>query len=278
MSFAIRTNVILQIALCFASGLIVASAERDAFAHGSGGDLAVFSTGNQVDVGFALLDDDDINQVFFDPNDSVFQAVLAPLAPFIPFDLGAPEPGWDANEGELPPSSTITPMVISLQYWNGTGPVSFAPAAGVSGGFYEPTFVANNQGGFHKHFIFGLADLTADALPIPAGVYLAKLKASVTGLVDSNPFYEVVLVDPLITLSADPEGAAESLGVAVFDYVADPRTNPPPMFGGKSFVYFADAIRYAESLVPEPTTLMLATIAIAGVPTRRHRRHGACEC
>ena len=162
-----HVKLIARVVLCLVIGIFVAFAGKEVFAHGSGGDLAVFSTGNKVDVGFALLDDDDINQVFFDPNDSVFQAVLAPLAPFIPFDLGAPEPGWDANEGELPPSSTITPMVMSLQYWNGTGPVSFAPAAGVSGGFYEPTFVANNQGGFHKHFIFGLADLTADALPDP---------------------------------------------------------------------------------------------------------------
>jgi hypothetical protein len=265
-----RCLSLTRISLCFVVNIIVASSAQETFAHGSGGDLAVFSTGNKVDVGFALLDDDDINQVFFDPNDSVFQAVLAPLAPFIPFDLGAPEPGWDANEGELPPSSTITPMVTSLQYWNGTGPVSFAPATGVAGGFYEPTFVANNQGGFHKHFIFGLDDLTADGQPIPAGVYLAKLKASVTGLVDSDPFYEVVLVDPLIINSADPEGAAENLGVAIFDHVADPQMNPVPMVGGKSFGYFADAIRYAESLVvPEPTTCSLATVVIAALLVRR---------
>jgi hypothetical protein len=249
---------------------------RQLFGHGSGGDLAVLSTGNQVDVGFALLDDDDINQVFFDPNDSVFQAVLAPLAPFIPFDLGSPEPGWDANEGELPASSTITPMVVSLEYWNGTGLVSFAPAAGVSAGFFEPTFVANNQGGFHKHFIFGLDDQTADGQPIASGVYLAKLKATVTGLVDSNPFYEVVLVDPLVLNSPDAEGAAETLGLAVFDYLANPQTTPPPVFGGKSFTYYADAIRYAESLVPEPGTMALAAMALAGLAARgcRARRYG----
>jgi hypothetical protein len=262
---------IIRIVLVAMSAIGLLAPAGQLFAHGSGGDLAVFSTGNKVDVGFALLDDDDINQVFFNPNDSVFQAVLAPLAPFIPFDLGSPEPGWDANEGELPPSSTITPMVTALQYWNGSGPVSFAPAGGVSAGFYEPTFIANNQGGFHKHFIFGLADLTADAQPIPDGVYLATLKASVTGLVDSDPFYEVVLVEQLVTNHTDPEGAAETLGLAVFDYLADPQTNPPPTFGGESFLFYADAIRYAESLVPEPGTVSLAAMAVIGMFARRRR-------
>jgi hypothetical protein len=167
--------------------------------------------------------------------------------------------------------ATITPMVTSLHYWNGTGPISFAPATGVSAGFYEPTFFANNQGGFHKHFIFGLDDLTADGQPIPDGVYLAQLKARVTGLVDSTPFYEVVLVDQSIVNSADPEGAAESLGVAVFDYVADPQMNPVPMFGGKSFAYFADAIRHAESLIPEPATCALAAMAFVALPARCRR-------
>jgi hypothetical protein len=271
MKFAFDKNPTNRITLCVLGTMLLLLRPSELFAHGSGGDLAVFSTGNKVDVGFALLDDDDINQIFFDPNDSVFQAVLAPLAPFIPFDLGSPEPGWDANEGELPPSSTITPMVTALQYWNGSGPVSFAPAGGVSAGFYEPTFVANNQGGFHKHFIFGLADLTADALPIPDGVYLATLKGSVTGLVDSDPFYEVVLVDQLVTNHADPEGAAETLGLAVFDYLADPQTNPPPTFGGKSFLFYADAIRYAESLVPEPGAVSLAAVAMLGFVSWRRR-------
>jgi hypothetical protein len=274
MRITFDNDFFIRVTLRVLSAVAVVAPAGYVFAHGSGGDLAVFSTGNQVDVGFALLDDDDINQVFFDPNDSVFQAVLAPLGPFIPFELGSPEPGWDANEGELPPSSTITPMVTSLQYWNGTGPVSFAPASGVSAGFFEPTFIANNQGGFHKHFIFGLSDLTLDPLPIPDGVYLATLKASVTGLADSNPFYEVVLVDQLVLNDADPEGAAETLGLAVFSYVADPVANPVPMFGGKSFGFFADAIRHAESLIPEPATCWLTAIALAGMLARRRGRCG----
>jgi hypothetical protein len=271
MSCNFDTRRMAHVAAGAAMYVAVALTSSSALAHGSGGDLAVFSTGNKVDVGFALLDDMDINQVFFDPNDSVFQAVLAPLAPFIPFDLGAPEPGWDANEGELPAFSTITPMVMSLQYWNGVGPVSFAPASGVSAGFYETSVVANAGGGFHKHFIFGLDDLTADGQPIADGVYLAQLKASVTGLEDSDPFYEVVLVDQLVTTAADPEGAAEALGLAVFDYLAAPQTTPAPSFGGKDFMFFANGIRHAESLVPEPSAIVLLAFAAAGAAGRRRR-------
>ena len=261
----------LSIAMGLAS-LITFGAAPAVFAHGSGGDIAVFTTAGQADVGYALLDDDDIHQIAFDPNDSVFQAVLVPLVgapPFIPYDLASTEPGYDANEGALPAVAEIRWNLQELQYWNGVGAPSFATAVGVSGGYAPQPVLTTVDGGFHSHQHFGLEDLTADAQPIADGVYLAKFTVSVSGLTDSEPFYMVSLVESTVNSAADPIAMAEEIGEAVIGFMADPSSGAP-VVAGKDYSFYASAIQHAESLtVPEPTTLALVAMLAACVPARR---------
>lgn len=253
----------------------VALAACHALGHGGGGDIAVFETAGQVDVGFAVLDDNDIEQVAFDPNDRVFQAILTPLAgapPFIPWDFGSSEPGFDANEGDLPAEAEIGWNVLSIQHWDGVGELAFSPATGVEGGYAPQPDLTDTLGGFHAHPTFGLSDLTDDLLPLPDGVYLTELSVSVTGLADSDPFYLVALVDGVVNAQPDPVAAAESLGEAVRDFL-DPQTIDPgfgaPTLGGKNFGFYAEAIQYAESLViPEPGAAALLLTALGFASTR----------
>lgn len=259
---------------CFALlalGVSLLSVPR-VYGHGGGGDIAVFETAGQVDVGFAILDDDDIEQIAFDPNDSVFQAILTPLtgAPaFIPWDFGSSEPGYDANEGQLPAEAEVRWNVQSLGYWDGVGAAAFTPASGVEGGYAPQPFLTDSLGGFHAHATFGLTDLTDDLLPLPDGVYLAELTVSVTGLADSDPFYLVAMVDSVVSSQADPIAAAEALGESTRDYLSGATTSLP-MLDGKNFSFYADAIQYAESLtVPEPGSALLLSLALVACPRRR---------
>ena len=260
----------LSIAMSLAS-LTACGAGPEALAHGSGVDIAVFTTGGKADVGYAKLDDDDIVQIEFDPNDSVFQAVLVPLVPnpIIPYDLSSSEPGYDANEGALPALAEIFWNLQELTYWDGVGAPSFTPAAGVSGGYAPQPVITQASGGFHAHEHFGLKDLTAEGQPIPNGVYLAKFTISVSGLADSDPYYMVSLVESTVNGAANPVALAEEIGEAVIAFMEDPSSGAP-IVGGKDFSFYASAVRHAEALtVPEPATLALVAMLAACVPVRR---------
>ena len=244
-----------------------------AFGHGGGGDIALFMTDGQVDIGFAVLDDDDITQVEFDPNDHVFQAVFTPLPPsalLYPWEIGADEPGFDSNEFDLPGNAEVSFNVLSISYWDGDGEVSFSPASGVTGGYFHPDpYFTDSQGGFHEHPFFGFSDLTDDGQPIPDGVYLTEMTVSVTGLLDSESFYLVGLIDEEVNSIYDAEGleaatnAAAGLGEATQAYMDDPLSGAPTL-GGGDFTYYADAIRYAEA-IPEPASaaMLAATVTFA---------------
>jgi hypothetical protein len=260
----------LSIAMGLAT-LTVCSVATEAFAHGSGGDIAVFTTNGKADVGYAKLDDDDIEQIEFNPNDSVFQAVLVPLVanPIIPYDLSSTEPGYDANEGDLPAFAEIFWNLQELSYWDGVGAPTFSAATGVSGGYAPQPVITQASGGFHAHEHFGLEDLTADGQPIPDGVYLAKFTISVDGLADSDPYYMVSLAESLVNEAADPIALAEQIGEAVIASLQDPSSGAP-VVAGKDFSFYAQAIQHAELLaVPEPTSLALVAMLAAFVPARR---------
>ena len=142
--------------------LILAGSNTPTHGHGAGGDIALFSTNGQVDVGFAILDDDDITQEFFDPDENVFSLVLLPVAqpnPIVPWDFGSSEPGFDANEGELPPEADISYNLLDLWYWDGADPnhVNFTSALGIQGGTAPRPEKSFASGGFHSHPLFGVA-------------------------------------------------------------------------------------------------------------------------
>lgn len=237
-----------------------------AFGHGGGGDIALFTTEGQVDVGFAVLDDDDINQVLFDPNDRVFSSIVVPQVLF-GFSMGSTEPGFDANEGQLPQDADIQLTTTSVRYWDGSGSVEFADAMDVSAKFEPSTMQTDSLGGFHAHPLFGLSGT------VDNGVYLTELTVGATGLADSDSFYLVSLVDDIIASHADPETAGEELGELVRNYQADPAQ--APIFGGKDFSYFGDAVQHVETqVVPEPAGYSMTVLSLLILATlRKRRRH-----
>jgi hypothetical protein len=263
--------------------LVVAATADELFAHGAGGDIAIFTVpgDSKVHVGFAVLDDMDIDHIFFDPNDKVFQAILIPrtpsLLPPIPYAIGSTEPGFDANENELPALKVLTWNTLELRYWDGNGAVNFGPATGINGGYAPQPFTTFADGGFHSHATFGLCSDSASNcadVPVPNGVYLAQMSVSVDGLDDSDPYYFATLVDDQLYTGNEEMDVenSDAVGELVRAYLADPGSAPEPIFNGKSYKYFADAIAYAESLViPEPSAIALVAIVLLGVLAGRTR-------
>ncbi len=246
-----------------------------ACAHGGGGDIAVFETAGKVDVGFAVLDDQDIQQVSFDPNQRVFQAVLTTVTPpFDPWmDYSSSEPGFDANEGDLPSDAEIQWNLLSISHWDGSGTPNFSPVAAIEAGYSpnpwpQPT---DYQGGFHAHPNFGLGDM-ADGSSLPDGVYLAELSISVDTLEDSDPFYLVALVDQTINSEPDDDAivaAAELVGQLTRDYLEDASADEPE-FAGKNLKFYADAIQHVEALaIPEPSSMWLMLLSLGILAQRR---------
>jgi hypothetical protein len=280
-SHMIRSRLIsfaLQFAAAVTAGVIVANTTRVVLAHGAGGDIGLWSTtvpgGEKIDVGFAELDDDDIHHIFFDRHDEVFNNILLPRTPTaippIPWTLGTQEPGLDANEGELAPVQPLTLNVQQLTYWNGSGAVNFGPLPpGVSGGYAPQPSLTFADGGHHSHPIVGIMGGGT-----PNGVYLFKVIAHVNTMIDSDPYYKVSLVDTALYTGDNDQNAenAEALGELVRAYVADPVNSPPPVFMGKDYTYYANAIIYAETLpIPEPATLTLLAVALLAAFGGRRR-------
>jgi hypothetical protein len=272
VTFAVRFAAAIVVAL------VVANASSVAWAHGAGGDIGLWSVttpaGEKIDVGFAELDDDDINHIFFDRRDEVFNNILLPRTPTalppIPWTLGSPEPGLDANEGELAPVQPLTLNLQDIKYWSGSGPISFGPVpAGLTAGYAPQPSLTFADGGHHSHPIFGI-----QGGGTPDGVYLATVTVHINTMIDSDPYYKVALVDQaLYTGDPDMDAAnAEALGELVRAYLEDPMNNPEPVFLGKNYKYYADAISYAETLpVPEPGTIALLAIALLGTFSARRR-------
>lgn len=276
-------SFVVRVAALIAVALIVANAASIAMAHGSGGDIGLWSittpAGQKIDVGFAELDDDDIHHIFFDRQDEVFNNILLPrtptVIPNIPWTLGSQEPGLDADEGELAPVQPLTLNVQELTYWDGSGAVNFGPVpAGLTGGYAPQPSLTFADGGHHSHPVVGI-----QGGGTPNGVYLFKVTAHINTMIDSDPYYKVSLVDTALYTGSNDENAdnAEALGELVRAYVADPINTPPPVFMGKDYTYYANAILHAESLpIPEPGAVALLAIGLLATGSIRCRNIWSC--
>jgi len=273
----------VRVAALIAVALIVVNAASNAMAHGAGGDIGLWSittpAGQKIDVGFAELDDDDIHHIFFDRQDEVFNNILLPrtptVIPNIPWTLGSQEPGLDADEGELAPVQPLTLNVQELTYWDGSGAVNFGPVpAGLTGGYAPQPSLTFADGGHHSHPVVGI-----QGGGTPNGVYLFKVTAHINTMIDSDPYYKVSLVDTALYTGSNDENAdnAEALGELVRAYVADPINTPPPVFMGKDYTYYANAILHAESLpIPEPGAVALLAMGLLATASIRRRNIWSC--
>jgi hypothetical protein len=278
MSRTYSIKLVVRIAAAIAVAIVIANTSAVALAHGAGGDIGLWSFpvpgGQKIDIGFAELDDDDIHHIFFDRSDEVFNNILLPRTPTavppIPWTLGTQEPGLDANEGELAPVQPLTLNVQELTYWDGSGAVNFGPLpAGLSGGYAPQPSLTFADGGHHSHPIVGIMGGGT-----PNGVYLFKVNAHINTMIDSDPYYKVSLVDTALYTGDNDQNAenAEALGELVRTYLADPVNNPAPVFMGKDYTYYANAIAYAETLpIPEPGAVALLVLAWLGMLGSRRR-------
>ena len=201
--------------------------------------------------------------VTFMPGVRVLEVILTPDAlPFSPFDYSAEDPGFRSAAGDLPASQPVGLTLQSLSVWNGAG---LDAAAGVEFSFdLSSGFATEADGSLHEHPLYGLTDLTLDPLPVPDGVYVASFKASIAGLADSDPYYFVMLKDDLIADESD----VETLAGLLEDYA---NGGPLPVFGGKNFAFFEEAVEFAAAAVPEPHGVALACCGVLGLLQARRR-------
>lgn len=248
----------------------------DATAHS---DILLRSIGGKVVVGAAEDLSGEEGGPFYHLDEKVFEGVfLNPATPTPPFgyDFERTEPGFFSAPGlpegdDLPANAGIALSLSSFSigaandvayYWDGSGEVDFQPLSaaqpGVSFAFGPTPFAATDgNGAVDDHPLFGLTGGAAD------GVYLVSPVVSVTGLVDSDPFYMVWLASSVLV---DDE-TAEELEGALELYEEG---GPEPIVGGVNFAYFEQAVDFVGS-IPEPSTALLAVLAtvVVGVTRRR---------
>ncbi len=209
----------------------------------------------------------DVDALVYDDSTRVFEAELAAAAgEFFSLEPGVNHPnindpglaGYPASAAALQPGDTLRiverdfqvgGMTDDLFYWNGLLPVSFAPATAdfrVDGG--DPLGGTSGAGGaFDEHPFLVIDD---DTLP---GIYLASVYGVVDSFGPSDGVFLVLGTEALITpdfLGISQEEfdllSAEELEEAL-DAVIDP------------------AVEFVEAnLVPEPSSLVLAGLAVLG--------------
>jgi hypothetical protein len=157
-----------------------------------------------------------------------------------------------------------------LFYWNGMDAVDFQPIAIVQPMVTmsidpNPLGSTGPSGGLDLHPSFKLDNGGAGA---PAdGMYLVAPTARVAGLTASDRFFMLWLVDSLLVDEAAAEELEEALEAG------------QTVVHGKDFAFFENAVGFVrQSLVPEPSTILLSMTAASGLlaaTTRSRRLHGA---
>ncbi len=238
------------------------------------GDVFLAESGGQVAIGSG----NDVGPVDADLSVRVFEGVMiAGFPPFNPADYGRDEPGFFSlpvgnpelplGASALPGNALVTinlaPFAVngvsdSLFYWDGVGGVNFLPAALAQPGVQfsiapNPVGSSGASGGLDLHPITALEE---GGVGVPSdGVYLVAPTVSVAGLADSDRFFQVWLVDALVTDEQVAEDLEASLEVGEI------------MFLGKDFTFFEQAVAYVgeQLVVPEPTSTLLAAVAVVGM-------------
>lgn len=209
-----------------------------------------------------------------------------------PFDgtFTSNEPGFNhpADDGAIPAGAasllpgdevfvTSRPLAINgvtsdLFFWNGTGSVAFASAAGTSfvidtGNLTGSIGSAGAGGGFDDHPFFVLDDGDGNPATSPTpGIYLASFLTRVADLAPSDPLFLVMGTEGLIT--------PQFLGISQeqFDLLTEEALDEALERVIETAVEFVGA-----NLVPEPRSGSAIALAICGVgATIRHRRQFRC--
>lgn len=262
-----RFLLVNRCALCWAAIAVAtifvgtARADRDIF---------LASDGSKVALGAAS----DEPPAEADVTTRVFGRVMVANSPgpFFP-DYGLEEPGVfalpvgnadiPAGYSALPANQTVTYSMLpfdvgsstaSLYYWDGSGPVSFAPAASDVSLTINPSTpmgTTASTGAFHVHPLYSLEKTVG----IPAdGIYLFAGSIGVTTLANSDQFFGLLLADHTVTT----EDAADEL----LD----------------SSVPLQSAATYVQNnlTVPEPTCFAFLATACCGLSlVRRGSRLGS---
>jgi hypothetical protein len=247
-SFVRSSFVVATVLGCFALG------PRTVFGHG---DVWLYADTPANTLAVGVVDE---TATVYTPDERVFVSILTPDGlPFSPFDFSSTEPGFRAAAGDLPASQPISLTVDWLKVWNGAGldPVSDASFSfDLSGGFGSAA-----NGSLHEHALFGLT--AASASPVADGVYVASIRAATAGVDESEPFYFVMLKDDLVASEDDAEELAELLE-------AFEEGGPAPVFAGKDFSFFEEAVEFVEA-IPEPSGLGLAAVGAIFLSASRRR-------
>ncbi len=239
-------------AFAFCGVLSLASAASALAQHGD-----VWLRQQNGAVGLGVVDEAGTS---YTPGIRALEVILTPDSlPFSPFDDSAEDPGFRAEAGQLPPSQPMNLSLVSLRKWNGVG---LAPAIGVSFAFdLSNGFSTEADGSLHEHPLYGLTDLTADAQPIPDGVYVAAFRVSTAGLIASDLEYFVMLKDGLV---GDETNAEDLTGLLEgFE-----NGGPAPVFMGKDFTFFDQVYDFVAGAIPEPSGAALGAVGLLGLLLR----------
>jgi hypothetical protein len=234
--------------------------------------LARPTTGTQTVVGGA-----DVDAQLFDDVTRVFESEMSALAgEFLALEPGVNHPNLNIAPPAYPASAAglVSGDVLRLKeldfvvngnlddlfYWNGVGPVSFAPAAAdfrIEAA--DPlTDTAGVGGAIDDHpFLF----VDSDALP---GIYLASVYGVVDGFDPSEPVYLVMGTIELIT------PAFLGISQAEFDMLTDDDIDEALEAVIKPAVEFVES----NIVIPEPGALLLAAMACTCLPLIARRNRG----